>query len=232
MRPGSVDGPLISSVELVYQRTRDGILRGKYAPGSQLKLNDLASANNVSLIPVREALRMLEMEGFVETVRNKGARVTELTREDMVDCYDMRIVLEAEALQRSYPNMNVADVAELRRTLDRAIRKLKRKDEGGWIDLHRSLHFGLYEPSGSRWLLRFIETLWDHSERYRLLSQHQVTADEIYAQHDHILTALEENDLEAAVNALKSHLHSTVDVVWPVLEKHLSRVGARQAPSA
>ena len=61
-------------VETVYQSTRAQILNGTYPPGTPLRLNKLAEDNDVSLIPVREALRLLESERFVISEINKGAR--------------------------------------------------------------------------------------------------------------------------------------------------------------
>jgi DNA-binding GntR family transcriptional regulator len=219
-RPDSKDREpqLISSVEHVYRQTRTAILRGDYAPGSQLKLLELAKKNDVSLIPVREALRMLEMEGFVESVRNRGARVAPLSKTDMLDAYQSRLILEAEALRLAYARMTPESIAGLRDILDRAIGRLKRNDEEGFVRYHRQLHFGLYEGSGSKWLMRFIDTLWAHVERYQRLSAYQVTGEEIRAQHVHILDALERHDVDGAVEALQRHLHGTLNVVIPLFE--------------
>src|SRR5918994_6286654 len=111
----SVGGDLTSSVELVYQRTRRAILTGDYPPGSPLRLQELAARSGVSMIPVREALRLLEAEGFVESIPNRGARVAPLSLEDMLDVYRTRIVLEVEALRQAMPNITAPMLHKARR---------------------------------------------------------------------------------------------------------------------
>src|SRR4051794_15358550 len=96
---------LTSSVELVYQRTRHNILTGDYPPGSALRLQELADRFGVSIIPVREALRLLASEGFVDLIPNRGARVALLSMEDMLDVYRTRIALEVEALRQAAPRI-------------------------------------------------------------------------------------------------------------------------------
>ena len=97
------ESDLTSSVELVYRRTRHDIVSGELAPGVPLRLQELAARNGVSMIPVREALRLLEAEGFVDILQNKGARVAPVSKEDMIDVYRTRLVLETEALRQAVP---------------------------------------------------------------------------------------------------------------------------------
>ncbi|MGE3799360.1 MAG: GntR family transcriptional regulator, partial [Thermomicrobiales bacterium] len=157
---------LISSVELVYQRTRRDIVAGELAPGSPLRLQELAARNGVSMIPVREALRLLEAEGFVDILQNKGARVAPLSLQDMQDVYRTRIVLESEALRQAIPHVTPQVIARAR-TLNAKLGRQKEKTGYVVYEDHRAFHFTLYEPSESRWLLRLISGTWDHTERYR-----------------------------------------------------------------
>src|SRR6478736_2795241 len=108
------ESDLTSSVELVYRRTRHDIVSGELAPGVPLRLQELAARNGVSMIPVREALRLLEAEGFVDIHRNKGARVAPFSKEDMLDVYRTRLVLESEALRQAVPNVTPQLIATAR----------------------------------------------------------------------------------------------------------------------
>jgi len=76
---GSEPLELITAVDVAYHGIRTSILSGEFEPGMQLKLQNLAGRYSMSLIPVREALRLLQAEGLVDSVRNKGARVASLS---------------------------------------------------------------------------------------------------------------------------------------------------------
>ncbi len=93
----------VSLVDRVLDFVRDRILSGEYEPGARLRLQPLAEESGASLIPVREALRILETERLVETIPNRGARVAGISREDMEDLYRVRVLLETEAVRLSPP---------------------------------------------------------------------------------------------------------------------------------
>lgn len=202
-----------SLVERVYRQTRRDILSGRYPPSSPLRLQELASQNGVSLIPVREALRMLEAERLVETTPNKGARVAPLSLSDMRDAYRARIVLETEALRQAYLNITPAIIDQARTLKDQMVDRLRRGDETAF-DLHRRLHFSFYEPSRSEWLLHFIEILWNNTERYRMLATPlHPTTEEVGQEHARVIDALEGRDPEEAAEALRRHLEHTAQLL-------------------
>lgn len=199
----------ISSVEMVYENVRRGILDGTHAPGAPLRIQQLADEHGVSLIPVREAIRMLASDALVDVVRNRGARVAPLSLDDMVDIYRTRIVLEPEAIRQSAPRLTSAVIDAAERTLDAFISALEREDIDAYR-IHRTFHFALYEPSQSRWLLRLITTLWDHTERYRRFSVPRSPLETVYTEHTAILAPLRLGDIESACVALRAHLENTV----------------------
>lgn len=205
-------GDLVSSVELVYQRTRRAILTGDYPPESPLRLQELADLSGVSMIPVREALRLLEAEGFVDVIPNRGARVAPLSAEDLHDVYRTRLVLEVEALRQACPRITPAQIAKARRINARLVRQFNKQTYANYDD-HRAFHFLLYEPSASRWLLRLIGIIWDHTERYRRHGAHLVTGEAAGEEHERIVAAVEVGDVESACAALTDHLEHSADVI-------------------
>jgi DNA-binding GntR family transcriptional regulator len=207
---------LTSSVELVYQRTRQAILTGDYAPGSPLRLQDLAAQNGVSMIPVREALRLLEAEGFIDTIPNRGARVAPLSIPDLKDVYGLRTVLEVEALRQAFPRIRSADLARARRLNARLVRQFAKHGYALYDD-HRAFHFTLYEPSESRWLLRLCGIVWDHTERYRRVGAPLVVGESAGEEHERIVAAIEAKDLQGAIDALTFHLERACDVIAQAL---------------
>jgi len=224
----NTNGPgndLVSSVELVYQRTRRAILTGDYPPDSPLRLHELAALSGVSMIPVREALRLLKAEGFVDIIPNRGARVAPLSVEDLHDVYRTRIVLEVEALRQAMPRITPAQLANARRLNARLVRQFARHGYANYDD-HRAFHFLLYEPSASRWLLRLIGIIWDHTERYRRQGAPFVTGEAAGEEHERIVGAVEAGAVDRACQALTDHLEGAREVIAQALAQ------SQDAPTA
>jgi DNA-binding GntR family transcriptional regulator len=201
-----------SSVEHALAFMRRRILSGEYPPGSRLPLNVLARETGVSLIPVREALRVLETERLIETTRNRGARVVPLSVDDMNDLYAVRTVLETEAVKNAAAIDTAVEEQELLDILSQMRFAVSKNDTDEVIRLHKQYHFAIYRRSNSPWLLYLIDLLWNHSERYQRLSlglRHDA-ADE---EHRQILDAVVAGRSDLAAEALKHHLATTAKIV-------------------
>ena len=204
-----------SRVEAVYRELRNAIINGAYEPGSHLRLQELAETFDVSLIPVREAIRRLEAERLVETYPNRGAWVAEMSAEDVTDSFRARVLVETEAIRMALPNLDEAAIARARATMERMSEAFQAGDLKSGFQLHRDLHFLLYERSGSRWLVYIIELLWAHTERYRKRAR----PDPHGGEHTTMLDALAEGQIEAAVEALRIDLERTAKSIIEGLGK-------------
>jgi DNA-binding GntR family transcriptional regulator len=112
------------AVDKVYAHIREGIFDGKYRPGARLGEVEIADVTGASRTPVREALRQLEMEGLVEVLPHRGARVYDWTVDDVEEIYDLRMVLEAMAASRAAERIGTEDLtrlAELCNLMDTAL---------------------------------------------------------------------------------------------------------------
>lgn len=209
----TMSGTQIPSESSLVARTvtsiRKGILGGGYPPGSWLRLNKLTRETGTSLIPVREALRILETERLVESIPNRGARVVPISTSDMNDLYAVRIVLEVEAVRLS-PPLNDMEVEALEDVLSLIQIAVANQDRDEVIRLNREFHFSVYRRSGSPWLLYLIELLWNHIERYQRLSL-EFRHDAADEEHRAIVAALAAGDRAAAADALRTHLATTVE---------------------
>lgn len=195
-------------------RLQDAILSGELAPGSPLRLEALARALDMSPMPVREAVRQLEALGLVERVPHRGARVSELTPEDLRDTYETRLVLEGRAVRHAAEHFTPDDEQLARRLLDEHARALTAGDFRRSRSLHAQFHFLLYETSGSQWLPRLIRPLWENSERYRLASlRADASIERRRQEHERIVAALAANEPDAAEAALRRHLLVTANLV-------------------
>jgi DNA-binding GntR family transcriptional regulator len=103
------DNSAATPYDLIYQF----IVEGHYAPGQRLIEQRIAEELNVSRTPVREALRQLESSGLVVTERNRGSVVREVTREEIVDLYELRARLEGLAAERAATRADAEDLAAM-----------------------------------------------------------------------------------------------------------------------
>lgn len=200
-----------STVDQVLEHIRQGIINGKYPHDTKLLPKLIAERCGTSFIPVREALRILESEGFVVFRHNRGAWVTSLSIDDLEDLYELRIELESQAVRRARP-FHQRDIQLLYDIIDRINIANSRSDGRKVVSLNRDLHFHIYRRSNSPRRLKLIEQLWLHAERYQHLSV-EFRHDAADQEHRQIVHHLAAGDHNAASEALSRHLATTVDLL-------------------
>jgi DNA-binding GntR family transcriptional regulator len=164
------------------------------------------------MIPIREAFRRLEAEGFVRIVPNKGARVAELSLDEMQDVYRARFLVEEDALRLAFPHITT-ETLERARWLSQEALRLRLANDPTAHDLHREMHASLYQHANSPWLMRVIDLLWDHAFRYRLLATEQLPPGVHSREHDQLIDYVAQGELERAVEVLHAHIQSSVDAL-------------------
>jgi len=201
-------------VDVAVRDLRESILSGELSPGTPLILTEVAGNLAMSVMPVREAIRRLEVEGLVDQVPHRGARVSPVSMPDLEDLYSVRIALEGLATRRAALRFTEDDYERLSGVLDEYLAAYGRGDEARGREMHAAFHLGLYELSGSRWLLRTIGPLWEAAERYqRLSSGLRGSLEERHKEHRRILEHCRNRDAEAAGAALEEHLRRTMNIV-------------------
>ena len=212
---GSEPLELITAVDVAYHGIRMSILNGEFGPGMQLKLQNLGDRYSMSLIPVREALRLLQAEGLVESVRNKGARVASISLDETIDVYRLRLVLETTALKLAFPHIDNELIATLE-DMQQEMRRIFAADRARYLALHQKLHFGIYSRGGSKWTMRLLGLVWSHSDRWRKMAlPHDINTET--EDHGPILSALKARDLRAATKALERHIQLSVKLLQQTL---------------
>jgi DNA-binding GntR family transcriptional regulator len=206
-----------STVAQVLEHLRQDIITGRYAPGSKLAPKAIADGYGVSFIPVREALRVLESEGFVEFLHNRGAWVTPMSSTDLVDLYDIRIELETQAVRHARP-LSTDTLDRLDALLGEATAADRRGDNARIIEINRDFHMTIYDAAGSPRRMRLIEQLWLHSARYQRVSL-EYRHDAADAEHRSVLDHLRSGALDQAAGALGDHLRTTVSLLLSGLQQ-------------
>lgn len=200
-----------STVAQVLEQLRHEIIAGRHQPGSKLAPKAIADEYGVSFIPVREALRVLESEGFVEFLHNRGAWVTPMSITDLIDLYDIRIELETQAVRRARP-FPIDTLDQLGAMLAEAQEADQRGDNARIVEINRDFHMTIYRRADSPRRLRLIEQLWLHSARYQHLGL-EYRHDGADAEHRAVLDHLVAGNHDRAAEALGEHLHTTVDLI-------------------
>jgi DNA-binding GntR family transcriptional regulator len=205
------DEKTTSLVEQVLTLARRRILSGEYAPGSHLRIHMLANDSGASLIPAREALRILEAERLVEFFPNRGAHVRPISIDDMRSLYEARILIETEAVRKA-ETLSAEDVEDLTELLEQMHQAAEAENIDTMMLLHRQYHFAIYNRTTSNWLPYIIGILWNHAERYQRLAL-AFRHDHADKEHRMVLDALAEGDTDRAAEALESHLRTTAKLV-------------------
>lgn len=193
-----------------FSAIHDAIVDGQLEPGERLPIEDLATALNMSPMPIREALRRLDGVGLVQQVPHRGARVADLSIDDLREIYDARMALEALALRRAAERREQKHLDDARAAL--ATLAKGRPRSSIW-PAHQRFHFALYEGARSRWLLRLIAPLWESSERYRVSIIRKGPFDMRQAEHESMLEAVESGDADHAAAIARDHLAQTANEV-------------------
>src|SRR6266540_1350315 len=134
-----------SLVELAYNTIRERITSGAYGPGYRLVLDELAREIGSSPVPVREAIRRLEAEGYVDFQRHVGARVVSFDEREFDEAVQVIAVLEGYATALAAPHMRRTDLARARKVNDRMLAALSDFDPVHFSALNREFHFVIYD---------------------------------------------------------------------------------------
>lgn len=201
----------------IADQLKSALLRGEFAPGAKLKQEVLASRFGASRIPVRDAFALLAQMGLITLVPNKGAHVISMSRRDLQEAFDLRVMLETDALRRAVGNFSQSQLTHLEQ-----VQKHSDIDAHGpnWAEGDRTFHAALYAPSGRPRQIAIIDQL-------RIACQIQIAAygalpsrtEDWLEDHRLMVEAVAAGGSETAVTHLERHLRAAeahlLDVMPP-----------------
>lgn len=197
-----------SLADAVAERLREQIINGDLHEGEQLRQDAIAKEFQVSRIPVREALLLLEAEGLITTVANRGAVVSALSPEEIEELFDIRAVLECHALHLAIPNLTKDHFAEAEKVLKEYERALDKDTEvGNWGHLNWQFHSALYAPANRPGLMALIKVLNNNCDRYTRL--HLLITRNLHRAgkaHRAILAVCKTRNADKATEELRRHI--------------------------
>ena len=189
---------------------REAIFNGTLKPRERLMEVQLAQELGVSRTPVREALRKLEQEGFINIIPRKGAYVAELSLKDIEDVFEIRIALEGLAASLCAERITGEELRELERLLLAKEIYIQHQDLQQVVVVDGDFHATLYQGSHNARLKNILENLRDQIQRYRTTSlSFPGRMDISLKEHRQILQAITKGDGAKASLLLQEHLQNT-----------------------
>ncbi len=199
-----------SLVEKIANSLRDQIIKKELKDNEQLRQEKLALEFGVSRIPIREALRRLESEGFITITPNIGAKVAHFDLSECIEIYKIRERIEPLALSESIRNLSEQEIKEIRKLAVEV--ENSRQNLNNWLTLDRKFHLATYAGVSSKRLHSMITGFWNTTQHYRreLISTF-TDKDFDFVDRDHflIIDAIVGNNLRLAEELLRSHIERT-----------------------
>lgn len=200
---------------------REMILSSELEPGEKVPEKDLCARFGVSRTPMREALKVLAVDGLVTLTPNRGAFVSTLTVDDLNDVFPVMGALESLSGELAATLMTDAEIAAVRAIHVKMVRHYEKRNLSAYFKLNQDIHEAILEGSRNQTLIGMYRSLASRVRRARYLanmsdSRWQQAVDE----HEIIIERLEARDAEGLAEILKQHLANKFETVkaW-VLER-------------
>jgi len=200
--------------EQVADFLREGIISGMFPRGSRLKQAEIAERLQLSITPVREALKILEAEGYVIGDSYRGASVVPFDASASEEVLELRLLLESRLLGGAAEKMTAQDFTELRALADEFEQAFEAGDRAAARGVNYRFHRRLYSIADMPQTLHFVQILWARYP-FDLINAVEGRGKEASKEHDEILRALLAGDVPAAMIAMRKHIESG----WSLLKK-------------
>lgn len=233
--PGAPGGKAETRIERrslhreVTDRLRDMIVEGQMAPGDRVDEGLLCEQFGVSRTPMREALKVLASEGLIELLPNRGARVAEITREEIRELFEAVSGIERIAGELACERMTDRDLSQLRGMHERMERHFRHGQRHEYFRLNQETHNAIVRLAGNSILAATHANLMARVRRARyfaILSQERW--EESVNEHAQILEAFEARDAALAGSLIRSHVQKTGAIVGHTYDSKAAGSGRPQ----
>jgi DNA-binding GntR family transcriptional regulator len=193
--------------EQVADFLREGIISGTFPRGSRLKQAEIAERLQLSITPVREALKLLEAEGYINGNSYRGACVVPFDATASKEVLELRLMLESRLIRGTAENIRAQDIVELRALADEFERAFDAGDRASARGVNYRFHRRLYSLADMPQTLHFVQILWARYP-FDLINAVAGRGKDAAKEHDEILDALSKGDASAATLAMRKHIES------------------------
>lgn len=200
--------------EVVFKTLRQAIIQGEFQPGERLMEETLAKKLGVSRTPVREAIRMLELEGLVVMIPRKGAEVAKITAKDLSDALEVRMALEALSVRLACERIDEEGKEKLLKACMEFKEAINSKLVPHIVRCDETFHDIIFEITDNKRLITIAQNLREQVYRYRVeyvkdFSYH----DNLIREHDQITRAIITGDADTAEKVMRSHIYNQEQIV-------------------
>lgn len=196
--------------EVAYQQIKDALCSGKIRPGEILSESQLAESLGMSRTPVREAIRALASEDWLEIHNGIGAYVKPLSSKDIEDLYEIRTLLEIQAAKTAIRHITNEDIDSLEQRFHEALADYKQNrniDLRRFSDLDWEMHQLLVDRCQNNYIKNIMQTNSSNIRRYQSTSAEVLNdIEESILQHLDLLVLIRSRDLDSLLPALQRHL--------------------------
>lgn len=200
--------------DIVCDELRAQIVNGDYPPGAHLVEDRLAKELGVSRNPVREALRVLQAEGFIDMIPRRGAVVATLSDVEVRDIFDVRMALERLAAQLAARRADKQDVDELRRILADAQEALAKDDAATLTELNAEFHEQILIVSGNGYLRDVMLQLRGRMKWIFSRTASSPRGQHSLDEHVQLADAIERGDEDTAADLALHHVRAAANSYW------------------
>lgn len=196
--------------EFVADFLREGIISGQFPRGSKLKQAQIAEMIGTSITPVREAIKLLEAEGFILGTSHRGAVVAPFDINATEEITDLRVTLECRLGLKAVSRLTSRDIEDLRSLQDQIEDAASRGDKDAVRSINYRFHELIYIAAELPQTLRFVRALWARYP-FDLINRLDNRIDRASQEHRDMLSAIIARDEAAFLQALRSHIRSAWD---------------------
>jgi DNA-binding GntR family transcriptional regulator len=203
----------LTKQQYVYQTLREGIIHGDLRPGERLVIHELARRLDISIIPVREALRLLESEALVVSVAHVGATVAPVSRQSVVEVFALLEGLETVSTRMVVDVATSKDIAVLDRLVYEMDCALDLDQQGTWAELNSRFHLAIGSLSGMPMVEQMLARALDHWDRIRRFFFRGVLiprAQTAQSEHREMLAQMKARDAEGIERTMRAHNRSAL----------------------
>jgi len=205
--------------EEIANNLRELIMSGQLQEGDKIKEDELCSSMGISKTPLREALRVLSVEGLIKPVPNRGSFVSTPTFEEIREMFDVMSVLEGICARAAAEKMSAKDLKNLEKLHNSLEKNFKRRAQREYIRINNQFHSFVQELAGNRTLNQIVNGLRQKILLYRYQSLNWPERfEQSIQEHRELIEAFRKKDPKKAETLMRRHLKKQCDALEKLAE--------------
>ena len=213
-----------SLTDQVYSAIKTDILTCQLDPGSRIAQSQLVKRYEFGITPIREALKRLEQEGYVQSLPRFGYLITPITVKDVEDIYDLRLILEQSAIRLAIQRASAEQVEQMRQSANFTYTFQDRASYLGFLEHNINFHVSIAQASGNRKLAQLLADLLNQMTRiFNLGLELRDSGQEMRGEHIALAEAIAARDIPRAEEVVHDQIMLSRQRVLEMLVKRLDQ---------